>query len=225
MSKVLLAIDMDDTLTDTQEEVVLRLRHKLYDTAAWDDLKWVYDAVHANRKNGLHSTMLYPEHLRKIITRDIIREGSYVKTVKPTKLITDGEFLNMLYRLKDILADDLTIIIATHRNAESGVQENTHDWLDRYDISRHLNGVHFIHGGKHSNKIDYLKSLFPEHEILLLDDNPFGDLHTVHAPNESVLVYQELCNYEAYKHQNKFSSVNALGNMIMDLAGRDDNAK
>lgn len=225
MSKVLLAIDMDDTMTDTQEEVVLRLRRKLYDRADWDSLKWVYESVNANRKDGLHSTMLYPEHLRQIINKEIIREGSYVRTVKPTKLITDGQLIKMLYRLKDVLAEDLTTIVATHRGVENGVKENTVDWLDRYDVSRHLDDVHFIHSGKHSNKIDFLKSLFPDHEILLLDDNPFGDLQTVHAPNESVLVYQELCKYEAYKHQNKFTSINSLGNMIIDLAVRDDNAK
>lgn len=225
MSKVLLALDMDDTLCDTQEEVVIRLRRKLYDTAAWDDLKWVYDSVHANRKHGTHSTMLYPPHLRDIINKEIIQEGGYVKTVKPTKLITDGEFVKMLYRLRDVLADDLTTVIATHRNNEQEVYQGTVDWLDGVDFSKHLNDLHFIDSREYGNKIEYLKLLYPEHEILLLDDNPFGNLQTVHHPHESVLVYEGLCTYDAYKHQNKFTSVNALGNMIIDFSGRDDNEK
>lgn len=222
MSKVLLALDMDDTLTNTQEEVVTRLRRILYDRAMFDDLKWVYDTVHTNRKDGKHSTMLYPPHLREIINKDIIREGGYISTVKPTKLITDGLFSQLWYRLHDVLGNDLTTIIATHRNNEQDVFENTVDWLDRHDFSKHINDIYFIDNKKHGNKINYLKSLFPQHEILLLDDNPFGDLHTVHAPHESVLVYEELCNYDAYKHQNKFRDVNSLGNMIIDLSKRDD---
>lgn len=225
MSKVLLVLDMDDTLCNTQEEVVIRLRRKLYDKAAWDDLKWVYNSVHANRKDGKHSTMLYPPHLRDIINKDIIQEGSYIKTVTPTTLITDGLLTHMLFRLRDLLGKDFKTVIGTHRNGERDVFENTADWLDRVEFSQYIDDIHFINNTQHRNKIDYLKSIYSEHEILLLDDNPFGDLHTVHAPNESVLVYQELCNYDAYKHQNKFRSVGALGNMIMDLAGRDDNAK
>lgn len=221
MSKVLLALDMDDTLTNTQEEVVIQLRRKLYDRAAWDDLKWVYDSVHANRKDGLHSTMLYPEHLRQIINKEIIRVGEYVNTVKPTSLITDGKLAQLIVSLKAKLGDDFTAIIATHRNHEENVKQGTHDWLGNVDFAKHLDGVHFIDGRKHGNKIQYLKSLFPEHEILLLDDNPFGDLHTVHEFNESVLVYEGLCNYEAYQHQNKFTSIESLELRLMMLHHAD----
>lgn len=222
MSKVLLALDMDDTLTDTQEEVVLRLRRKLYDRAGWDDLKWVYDSVHANRKNGKHSTMLYPEHLRKIINKEIIRVGDYVTTVKPSELITSGALRQLIYRLQDKLGkDNFTAVIATHRDNEIGVRENTEAWLKKHGHYDCLDAIHHIDGRKHGNKIDYLKNHYPEHEILLLDDNPFGDLRTVHDFNESVLVYEGLCNYEAYQHQNKFTSIESLELRLMELFHND----
>lgn len=221
MSKVLLALDMDDTLCDTQEEVVIRLRHKLYDKAAWDDLKWVYDSVHTNRKDGKHSTMLYPPHLRDIINKEIIQEGSYIKTVKPTSLITDGKLGEMIACLRNALGNNLKTVIGTHRNDEQDVFENTTDWLDRADFSQYIDDLHFINNTQHRNKIDYLKSLYAGYEILLLDDNPFGDLHTVHNPNESVLVYEGLCTYDAYKHQNKFSSISSLELRLLELSGKD----
>lgn len=225
MSKVLLAIDMDDTITNTQEEVALRLRRKLSEMGDKEGVKWVYNSACANLQNGLHSTMLYPEHYRNIINEEIILEGSYVTTVKPTNLVSNGGLTKMLFHLKSVLGPDLTTVIATHRGVENGVKENTIEWLDRYKIFKHLNDIHFIPSKKYSNKINYLKLPYPEHEIMLLDDNPFGDLHTVHAPNKSVLVYDELCKYEAYKHQNKFTSINALSSTIVDLAGRDNNTK
>jgi hypothetical protein len=218
MSKVLLVLDMDDTLCDTQSEVVIRLRRKLYDRAAWEDLMWVYDSFNANRIHRTHSTMLYPPHLRDIINTEIIQEAGYIKTVKPTTLVTDGKLGEMITRLRAQLGDDLKTIIGTHRNGERNVFEDTIDWLDRANFSQYIDNFHFISNTRHRNKIEYLESFFPEYKIVLLDDNPFGDLHTVHEPNESVLVYQELCTYDAYTHQNKFKSVDILADMIMDLA-------
>jgi len=218
MKKVLLAVDLDDTLCDTQTEVVNRLRQILYGLAQFDDLYDVYRRYHTNLQTGTQSTMLYPEHLRKLINPLIIREGSYVNTVKPTALLTNGGLRNLVENLRMILGDRFTSVVATHRNHEASVQTNTDTWLVNHGARDLFDDLHFIHGGQYANKIAYLKEHYPDHEIVLLDDNPFGDLQSVHEYNPCVMVYEELCHYDAYQHQRKFRSIEALEMHLYQLS-------
>lgn len=217
MKKVLLAVDLDDTVCDTQSEVVIRLRQILYGLAQFDDLYDVYKRYNTNLRLGTESTMLYPEHLRILINTWIIREGSYVSTVKPTQLLSSGGLRNLVENLRILMGDRFTCVVATHRNHEAAVRENTETWLVNQNARQLFDDLHFIHGGRHANKIAYLKEHYPDHEILLLDDNPFGDLHTVHEFDPCVLVYEELCTYDAYQHQRKFRNIEALESFIYQL--------
>lgn len=210
MPKIVLAIDLDDTLCDTQAEVVRRLRHYLYDHAMFDDLKWVYNAI------GKISTMMYPPHLREIISNRIIKQGDYVKTVLPGSLIATGQLTALFGLLKDFPGEVKTVI-ATHRYTENEIEANTHGWLTQYEVKPHLHDIHFINGQFHSNKIDFLRERYPEHEILLLDDNPFGQLHHEHLYSPNVVVYDKLGKYDAYKHQTVFTDIVDLIGLMLSM--------
>lgn len=216
MNKVLLALDMDDTLCDTQNEVVSRLREILYDLGYFEQLKDVYNFSHLNKIEKTHSTMLYPGELRTIINEEIIIPGEYIKTVKPTSLITDGGLTATLFHLKNKI--DLSVIIATHRPENPQSVKDTKKWLDDNNFSPFVNAMHFINSKIHSNKINYLKSLYPDYRILLLDDNPLGDLNTIHSHNHNVLVYEKLCIYPCYSQQSKFTNVYDLAARLTNMS-------
>lgn len=219
MNKVLLALDMDDTLCDTQNEVVLRLRRYLYEHAMWDDLMEVYRRSAINETLRTESTMLYPDHLRQIVKEEIIAPGEYVKTVKPTPLVEGRYLARLIHNLKRQLGHpNFQVVIATHRNDEKNVRENTFEWLFENKMELFIDEMHFIHG---SNKIDFLKEQYPEHQICLLDDNPFGNLHITHPFNESVMIYDRLAVYDAYQHQNKFVSTGQLETHLLNLSSKE----
>lgn len=219
MNKVLLALDMDDTLCDTQSEVVLRLRRYLYERAMWDDLKDVYRRSAINKMIQTQSTMLYPEHLRKIIAEEIIGQGDYIKTVKPTSLITGLYLPRLIEKLKHQLGEhNFQVVIATHRNAEKGALENTAAWLFDNKMELFIDDMHFIQG---SNKIDYLTAQYPDHQICLLDDNPFGNLEKVHPFNPAVMIYDRLAVYDVYQHQNRFVSTGSLEAHLLQLSTKE----
>lgn len=219
MNKVLLALDMDDTLCDTQTEVVLRLRRYLYEHAMWDDLMEVYSRSRINKTTKTQSTMLYPEHLRKITKEEIIAKGDYTQTAKSTPLIKGGNLPSLIHALKHQLGHkDFQVVIATHRADENNVQANTIEWLFENGMRPFIDDIYFIDQG---NKVDYLKKKYPDHQICLLDDNPFGDLETDHPFNESVMIYDQLAIYDAYRHQNKFVDIEQLGMHLLKLSNKE----
>lgn len=219
MKKVLLAVDLDDTLCDTQTEVVLRLRERLYGRADWEELARVYEYYHLNQESGQFSTMLYPQHLRNLITNEVIKPGHYVRTVKPTAL--KDELTHAISFLRASLGESFTAVVATHRSQEQNVRQGTAEWLMAHDAELLFDELHFIDSQAHANKIAYLKHRFPEHEILLLDDNPFGDPRTIHPHDPAVLVYDKLCNYLGYQHQNRFTTTSSLIKQIFGLSGTE----
>lgn len=218
MNKVLLAVDMDDTLCDTQSEINKRLHQSLYDMGMLEHLKDVHRWSELNKKNKRFSTLYYPNPMRAIINENIVPNGEYTSTVQPTRLVLDGELKRTIVKLKTVLGDNFKPVIATHRHKENQVKENTLGWLDAQHLSSSFEDVHFIYSEEHPNKIEYLKKLYPGYLILLLDDNPFGNPNGPHDTNESVLVYQELSIYPGYINQNKFTTVQDLELQLLDLS-------
>lgn len=218
MNKVLLAVDMDDTLCDTQFEINKRLSQHLYDRGMLEHLKNVHRWAKLNEENKRYSTLYYPDPMRTIITEHIVPDGGYTATVPATRLVLDGELKRTIAKLKTALGDNFKPVIATHRHKENQVKENTLGWLDVQHLSSSFEDVHFIYSETHPNKIEYLKKLYPGYLILLLDDNPFGNPNGPHDTDESVLVYQELSIYPGYVNQNKFTTAQDLELELLSLS-------
>jgi hypothetical protein len=211
-NKLVLALDMDDNLCNTQEDIIYRLIGILTERKMTTQLHWVMD-----NKNTV-STMLYPEELRNIITEDIIKTGQYIHSAKPTCLVGPEYELSMtLARLKIKFGDYLKTCICTHRGERPGVMEGTAGWLKTHRLDGEVKVIHSINPSVHRNKVTFLKATYPGHRVLLLDDNPFGDLKTIHPYEPSVLVYDKLNNFEAYQLQNKYQSREHLDELITSL--------
>jgi hypothetical protein len=208
---VVVAIDLDDTVCNTQLEVIKRLNRYLFDKGMLD----VIEEVRVLAEEEKRSTMLYPDHLRKIISEEIIGKHEYISSVKLTNF---GKALsNFMYKAYWKLGRaNVHFVVSTHRPDEYNSRNRTKAWISKNKLI--FDHIHFVNSVENSNKIDFLTKEYPNCKIILVDDNPFGDLKVVHPHNPSVLVYNELCDYEAYKHQDKFSDLENLLERIECLA-------
>lgn len=216
MNKVLLAFDMDDTLCDTQSEVNERLTVILRTLGQNRNLLW----THLNK--GKLSTMEYPTNLREIITNGIIIPGHYQDTVKPTSLMCD-DLIRMIECLRIHMGRNLTTAICTHRGPTNHSQ--TYQWIREHNAERAIDVIHAIDPKEHANKIEYLKAEYPGHRILLLDDNPFGNIHKEMDFTPEVLIYNELASYPCHNNQIVFSSLIDLQWRVLNLSLGSNNDK
>lgn len=210
-NQVVVGIDIDDTLCNTQMEVLKRLYRYLFDKGMLDAIEEVRVLAEVEKV----STMLFPDHFRKIINEEIIGKKEYISSVRLTN------FAKGLTRFqwdadRELGRNNVHFVIATHRPDDYMVRNRTIAWIRKQELS--FNKFHFIDPAQNANKIEFLEKEYPNCKILLIDDNPLGKLNVEHPHNPSVLVYKDLCDYKAYKHQDKFTDFDNLLERVKALA-------
>lgn len=209
-NKVLLVTDMDDTLCDTRAFILDRLFTIL--TAKKDIEKLEYLEANADTL----PTFLFRRDIRDIIFGEVIVPGNYMVWAKPTQLLTSGYDV-LIRELKAEYGDDFTSVICTHRGFTVDGKGRTQYWLERQGVEDCFDEVYSIKSSEYPNKIEYLKALYPEHRILLLDDNPLHTPETTADYIKEILIYDGITKLPGYEKQNKFKDLSDLTVIIENL--------
>lgn len=209
--KIILAFDMDDTLVRTGDYLHFNLRH-LLKMESRPDLIAEIDEL---REKG-YSTMNYPLHLKELIDKHFVGTGQFMLDAQPSELCS----LKDISSLRDLLQEFQGIIIpliCTHRGFHEYGDQYTRVWIERRGLSTLFGNVHCIDPQEHKDKIVYLKSLYPDDEIVLVDDNPLGRHDGVHEFRKEILLYEEENPLTAYGEMKKIKSMNCVIEHVSEL--------
>lgn len=209
-NKVLLATDVDDTLCNTAEFIINELLHNLSNRGKEEEFKYVLDNM------DTVPTLLFRDDIKDIIFESIISRGDYMHLAKPSALLATGYDV-LIREFKDEYPEHFTSVVCTHRGFTELGKNKTASWLNYHDVDDCFDEIHSIKSSLYPNKIEYLSALFPEHQILLLDDNP------LHLPKETVpyikelLIYDGITQLPGYENQTKFKDLTDLTTIIENL--------
>lgn len=208
MTKLVLAFDMDNTLCETDQSILNRaITH-----CKWRDLDNELREFKECLPGGLNT--LSPECLA-IIQEEVIEKRFYMEDAAPSSICDNLEFLDSLYELEKL--PDVKVVICTHRGDNISAWLSTHRWLDKYLLVNQFNMIHSINHVLNKDKVAYLKSVYPEHKVLLVDDNPFGSTSTVRDKCDSVLIYDGIVSLPCHENQDKFVSMKDLVEKIRGI--------
>lgn len=70
---------------------------------------------------------------------------------------------------------------------------STYRWLENKGLLDYFDMIHSIDNQVHKDKIKFLKATYPDHRILLVDDNPYSD------DKESVIIYDKINKNKKYE--------------------------
>lgn len=198
--KVLLAFDMDDTFTNTRREIIRGMFNKL----TLHKLKTELDYVLENKDI---TPLLWTKVMCNSVFEHVVQYGEFMKTATPSPLMEMGlvDLLNKL--LSHNWGPYLTSVVCTHRGFHEDGFGHTDEWLKHHNADGVIQDIHVLNPKDHPNKLNFLRKQYPEHEILLLDDNPFHDPHTVHPYSDEVLIYEGIHSLPGYVNQDKFTTL------------------
>lgn len=208
--RFVLNFDMDDTLVATK--VILL-------TLAINRAKVLGDFAMANVFNDAYVKGLDIVELDKVyqdfIEDQIIIERKYMDIADPSNLILDiglGDFYLGLQFLRKLYGERLLINICTHRGDNAEAVASTHNWLVDKNLRDCFDNIHSIHYTQ--DKLEYLRSIYKEDKILLVDDNPFGSSKQVRPANKEVLIYDGHRKLPCHQNQKKFVCLEDICMMI-----------
>lgn len=200
---IVLAFDMDDTLTDTNGYIIQKLRSYYKESKNEGKLELLEDLV----SKGI-GTLNFPNNLNKDTSSVVIGPGQFMLEAEPTELFNNLEVIQAKLLAKGV---NPIFIICTHRGFHLYGEIYTANWLNSNGKLDMFEDIRAITGKEQPNKIDFLKAEYPGYEIMLIDDNPFhahdGDDY---ERCEDVLIYDKINKYPAYKHQTTYESPDQL---------------
>ncbi|UOX39455.1 putative acetyltransferase [Aeromonas phage ZPAH34] len=206
--QVILAFDMDDTLTNTNKEVQKRaldfcLRNLLVDEA-------VYIKEHEHLSFGD-----FNKNVKEIIEREVIEKRVYMDTSEPTDLLFDIK--KYLFDFKQQFKGELKIVICTHRGDNIDAWMSTYNYLKKYELETLFDMIHSIDCVINNSKLNYLDRMYPGSKIVLVDDNPFGGKNKIKPFDSRVVVYKEILSYPCRMNQETYDDIFSLMDKVKYL--------
>lgn len=202
MAKLLLiAVDLDDTAVGTYDYIYPEIKRFFRKKGMTEELAYV-EKMHAAGK----TSMMYRKDVSDIVFEEIIKPGHFMRDAEPSLLIQQG-FFEAIEALKAHYSYLIKNVICTHRGFKKDGLQLSREWLIKNEGLDLFDEIHSIKSKDHRNKVEFLKSTYPEYEILLLDDNPLGDIETVHPPMKELLVYDQINKFDGYVNQRKFTNI------------------
>lgn len=207
-NKIVLAFDMDNTVCDTNGEVLKRFKEYCVERKEMGMLEYI-------EKNEGVSISYWDKEVVKFIEKVVIEKREYMDTPELSEL---GRSLKGLVGdLRGVLKEDLKIVVCTHRGNNVSAWMSTYNYLVKNGLLECFDMIHSISHVDWSNKIEFLKSNYRDSEILLVDDNPFGSKSRVYDFCKEVLVYGEYDNFDCYKNQNCYKGCEDLFERVVGL--------
>ncbi len=214
MSKLVLSFDMDDTLCSTANFI----NEKIKEFFKQNDMKEELEYVLANEENV--STMLYPAWIKKHVDKEIIGPGLYMLEAGKTALCSPFS-IGTLEALLEHHGDDIIVSVCSHRGFHPYGEIYTRQWLDENKLLHLFEDIHMLDSSVQPDKVTFLKETYPDHEILLIDDNPMSKhLGEVIPHHEEIVIYDEEHKLDAYVNQTRYQSPKQLSRLIMDRLER-----
>ncbi|AEV89676.1 hypothetical protein OBP_239 [Pseudomonas phage OBP] len=212
--KVLLAVDMDDTLTETRLIILKDIYNRLIQNGRLAEATYVNQNYHI-------SPLLWSKEMCDVVYEYVIESGDFMWCASPAKLVRDG-LADLLRAFSDHQwGPYFKSVVCTHRGFHKSGLLATTDWLIRHNCDDVFSEVHALDPKEHPNKIDFLRKVYPDYEILLLDDNPFHDPHLVHPYSDEVLIVETEHALPGYVNQEKFTDLDDLKvRIIRKMFGR-----
>lgn len=209
---VLLALDMDDNFCDTNSYI----NHTLI---TYFTRHGMTERVKQVKELSLYkSTFYYPEDLREYIWTLAIEPGHFMRDAVPTDLVT-GTLFSKLRQTMNASGGRLKNVICTHRGFHKDAKPNTQYWLDNHTPRGLISDVHAIKSADYPNKLDFLQEVYPEHNVILLDDNPFHIKDVVQPHDPRVVVYDQINRFSGYANQRTYRGPQDLINLINNKLG------
>lgn len=214
MTKLVLAFDMDDTLTQTAKYINNTIKRFFADEEMHEELEYV-----VSNENNV-STMCYPDWIKSHIDDRIIGPGLYMLEAGKTALCSPFS-IGTLEVLLNQYRDDIIVVVCSHRGFHPYGEVFSRQWLNDNDLLHLFDHIHMLDSSVTPNKIEFLKDHYPDHEILLIDDNPLskhaGDIIPYH---EEIVIYDNEHRLETYVNQTRYQSPKQLSRLIMDRLER-----
>lgn len=205
---ILLAFDMDGTLTLTAKLLREEGKREFVRRQMWDAVKYCRD-------NPEGSTLLWPQYMRDV-TDEIVREGTFMLRVEPSKIVQQG-LLNEVATIRRMNWNKrLDTCVCTHRGFHESGAEYTRIWLADQKANHVIDKIHAIDPALHPNKLEYLSSLYPDHDVHLLDDNPLYHTDGIHDPDPRLCIVSEEGEMPCYANQIQFPGVHTYARFLRD---------
>lgn len=191
--------DMDDTLTRTTDWFVEQTRLYLVKNKMGDLL---VEFEHIHDSGGTRFD--YPEELKKVNSL-LVRNCEYMNQVKPTPLF------NYFFLIPGNQPTGSKFGIVTQRGDNKKAEKFTGNWFKQFEMAATLSSIHCIHPKKTPSKIDYLLSIHPEGNFILVDDNPLYDVSVVHPHHRQLRIHTQHATYgKAYSNQRVVECRNGM---------------
>lgn len=203
MKKLVIAFDKDDTLVNTGAYINENIKLFFAKNNMYDELEKVIEIEQYT------STLNYPTEIKSHVNREIIGPGHFMLHAKPTPIGTRA-IMRHFQDFKALYPEHISYVICTHRGYHEEGLNYTNRWLKTAMIDHVFDHVHVLDPAKNPDKVAYLKGCYPDTEILLLDDNPLGDHHTVHPKMKELVIYNRLNRFPAYQNQYEYKGVGDL---------------
>lgn len=184
--KTVLAFDMDDTLVDTRMEV-FKLAYRYC-------LSKKLDVFCHELKDKFQKEIpvnLLSKELRSLIDKEVIAKREYLRSASRSSFC-DISLENLLIDLRNG-GGEIKIVICTHRGNNKEAFMSTYSWLEDEGILEYFDMIHTIDNKVHKDKIQFLKGTYPDHKVILVDDDP----HT--EDKESVLIFDKINKHKKYE--------------------------
>ncbi|WNV45985.1 HAD-like protein/GNAT family N-acetyltransferase [Aeromonas phage AerS_266] len=203
MKKLVIAFDKDDTLVNTGAYINENIKQFFAKNNMLEELEKVIELEQHT------STLNYPLEIKLHVDREIIRPGHFMLHARPTPIGTRSS-MRFFQDFKEKYPEHVSYVICTHRGYHKEGLNYTKRWLKTAMIEHLFDRIHVLDPAKHPDKIVYLKEHHPNTEILLLDDNPLGDHHTVHPTMKELVIYNRLNRFPAYRYQYEYKGIGDL---------------
>ncbi|UOX39511.1 putative acetyltransferase [Aeromonas phage ZPAH34] len=203
MKKLVIAFDKDDTLVNTGAYINEQIKLFFAKNNMAEELEQVSELEHYT------STLNYPPNIKSHIDREIVGPGHFMLYAKPTPIGTRAS-MRFFQDFKRLYPDHVEYVVCTHRGYHKEGLNYTQRWLKTTMIDYLFDDIHVLDPAKNPNKITFLKEKYPDKEILLLDDNPLGDHHTVHPEMKELVIYNRLNRFPAYQNQYEYKGISDL---------------
>ena len=208
---LLIATDMDDTVVDTYGYILPAIRKHLREKNMLEELKYVDEMT----KEG-KTSMMFKKEISNIIFKEIVEPGHFMLDADPSLLVQQGYF-DALGALQMHFSYLVKSVVCTHRGFNKNGGKLTNEWLIKNQGSDVFDEIHCIDPKEHPDKIKYLQSIYPDYEILLLDDNPFGNTTEVREPCKEVVIYDAINKFDCYSNQNKFTTLDEFIKLCISI--------
>lgn len=191
--------DMDDTLTRTTDWFVEQTRLHLIRNEM-TDLLTEFERIHGSGGTRFD----YPPELTKVNSL-LVRNCEYMNQVKPTPLF------NYFFLIPGNQPTGSKFGIVTQRGDNKKAEKCTANWFKQFEMAATLSSIHCIHPKKMPSKIDYLMTIHPDGNFILVDDNPLYDVSIVHPHHRQLRIHTQHSTYgNAYSNQRVVEYRNGL---------------